>query len=105
VVQEKGSRDRPVLFPASFRGELLQYMQGAQARRAMPLFESHRLRPYSTRRIRHMIHADARAAGMQKRVYPHLFRHQIITFLTKKGLISAKLLLLSGHAEEESLAL
>jgi site-specific recombinase XerD len=53
----------------------------------------------------HMIHAYALAAGIQKRVYPHLFRHQIITFLTKKGLISPKLQLLSGHAEESSLAL
>ena len=91
VVQGKGSRDRTVLFPTSFRGELLQSMQGAQARRAVHLFESNRLRPYSTRRIRHMIHAYALAAGIQKRVYPHLFRHQIITFLTKKGLISPKL--------------
>ena len=66
-------------------------------------FESNRLRPYSTRRIRQIIHAYALAAGIQKRVYPHLFRHQIITFLTKKGI--PKLQLLSGHAEEKSLAL
>jgi integrase len=66
-------------------------MQGTQARRAVHLFESNRLRPYSTRRIRQIIHAYALAAGIQKRVYPHLFRHQIITFLTKQGLISPKL--------------
>ena len=91
VGQGKGGRDRTVLFPTSFRGELLQYLQGAQARRAVHLFESNRLRPYSTRRIRQIIHAYALAAGIQKRVYPHLFRHQIIRFLTKKGLISPKL--------------
>ena len=72
-------------------------MRGAQARRAVHLFESNRLRPYSPP-IRRIIHAYALAAGIQKRVYPHLFRHQIITFLTKKGLISPKLQLLSGHA-------
>ena len=38
-------------------------------------------------------------------VYPHLFRHQIITFLSRKGIISPKLQLLSGHAEEKSLAI
>ena len=38
-------------------------------------------------------------------VCPHLFRHQIITILTKKGIISPKLQLLSGHAEEKSLAI
>jgi integrase/recombinase XerD len=69
------------------------------------LFESNRLRPYSTRRIRQIIHAYALAAGIQKRVYPHLFRHRIMTFLTKKGLISPKLHLLSGHAGEKCLAM
>jgi hypothetical protein len=52
-----------------------------------------------------IIHKYALAARVQKRVYPHLFRHQIITFLTKKGIISPKLQLLSGHAEEKSLAI
>jgi len=69
------------------------------------LFESNRLRPYSTRRVRQIIHQYAAAAGIEKRVYPHLFRHQIITFLTRKGIISPKLQLLSGHAEEKSLAI
>jgi integrase/recombinase XerD len=105
VVQGKGSKDRSVLFPASFRGELAQYIRGVQDRRAVFLFESNRLRPYSTRRVRQIIHQYAGAAGIQKRVYPHLFRHQIITFLTRKGIISPKLQLLSGHAEEKSLAI
>jgi site-specific recombinase XerD len=68
------------------------------------LFESNRLRPYSTRRVQ-IIHQYAAAAGIEKRVYPHLFRHHIITFLNRKGIISPKLQLLSGHAEEKSLAI
>jgi integrase/recombinase XerD len=105
VAQGKGDKDRSVLFPTSFRGELAQYMQGSQERRAVYLFESNRLRPYSSRRIRQIIHEYAQAAGIQKRVYPHLFRHQIITFLTRKGIISPKLQLLSGHADEKNLAI
>ena len=77
--------------PLNNYGEVLQDMQGAQARRAVHRFESNRLRPYSTRRIRHMIPAYALAAGIQKRVDPPLFRHQIITSLTKNGLISPTL--------------
>jgi site-specific recombinase XerD len=80
-------------------------MRGLQDRRAVYLFESNRLRPYSSRRIRQIVHEYAQAAGIRKRVYPHLFRHQIITFLTKKGIISPKLQLLSGHAEEKNLAI
>jgi integrase/recombinase XerD len=105
VRQGKGGADRSVLLPTSFRGELAQYIQGRQARRTLYLFESNRLRPFSTRRIRQIIHEYAVMAGIQKRVYPHLFRHQIITFLTKKGIISPKLQLLSGHTEEKNLAI
>jgi integrase/recombinase XerD len=105
VRQGKGRKDRSVLFPSSFRGELAQYMQGPERRRAVYLFESNRRRPYSTRRIRQIIRAYALAAGLNKRVYPHLFRHQLMTFLTRQGLISPKLQLLSGHAEERNLAI
>jgi len=38
-------------------------------------------------------------------VYPHLFRHQLITLLTRNGIISPKLQLPSGHAEEKNLAI
>jgi hypothetical protein len=38
-------------------------------------------------------------------VDPHFFRHQISTFLTKKGIISPKLQVLSRHADEKSLGL
>jgi hypothetical protein len=45
-----------------------------------------------TRPIRwHLIKQYAVEAGIEKRVYPHLFRHQIITYLTKKGISSPKL--------------
>lgn len=34
----------------------------------------------------------------------HLFRYQLITYLTKQGIISPKLQWLSGHTAEQSLA-
>jgi integrase/recombinase XerD len=91
VVHGNGSKDRRILFPTGFRGELAQYVRSAEDAGATCLFESNRLRAYSTRRIRQIIHEYAVSAGIRKRVYPHLFRHQIITFLTKKGIISPKL--------------
>ena len=47
----------------------------------------------------------AQKSNITKRVYPHLFRHQLITFLTKQGIITPKLQLLSGHAHENNLAI
>ena len=104
IAQGKGQKDRYVLFPTSFRGELAQYMERQRTQGARYLFESNRHRPYSTRRIRQIVKQYALAAGIEKRVYPHLFRHQLITYLTKHGIISPKLQLLSGHTTEQSLA-
>ena len=106
VVQGKGRKDRNVLFPMGFRGELAQYHAGTAGTPMRCISSSsNRLRRYSTRRIRQIIREYALAAGIHKRVYPHLFRQQLITFLTWKGLMSPKLQLLSGHAEEKNLAI
>jgi integrase/recombinase XerD len=104
IMQGKGHKDRYVLFPTTFRGELAQYLARQQQQGATYLFETNRHRPYSTRRLRQIVKQYARQAGITKRVYPHLFRHQLMTYLTKQGIISPKLQLLSGHAVEQSLA-
>jgi site-specific recombinase XerD len=54
--------------------------------------------------LRQIVKQYALRAGITKRVYPHLFRHQLMTYLTKQGIITPKLQLLSGHAVEQSLA-
>jgi integrase/recombinase XerD len=100
ITQGKGHKDRYVLFPSGFRGELAQYLEGQRRQSAIYVFESNRCRPYSTRRLRQIVKQYATAAGIAKRVYPHLFRHHLITYLTKQGIISPKLQLLSGHAAE-----
>ena len=105
IEQGKGSKDRYVLIPSSFRGELMQYIENQREKMATYLFESNHLKAYSTRRIRQIIKDYAKSSGITKRIYPHLFRHQIITYLTKQGIISPKLQLLSGHSEEKSLAI
>ena len=78
-------------------------MERRRTQRATYLFESMRYRPYSTRRLRQLVKQYAMAAGITKRVYPHLFRHQLLTHLTRQGIISPKLQVLSGHATEQSL--
>lgn len=105
IEQGKGKKDRYVPIPASFRGELMQYIESQKERKAIYLFESNRLKPYSTRRIRQIVKQYAQIAGITKRVYPHLFRHQLITYLTKQGIVSPKLQLLSGHSAEKNLAI
>jgi site-specific recombinase XerD len=67
-------------------------MSSASVAREQPISLHHGgTGPYSTRRRRQLVAQDARAAGIETRVYPHLFRHQLITPLTKHGIISPKL--------------
>ena len=42
-------------------------------------------------------------AGIAQPVHPHLFRHQMLTFLTSRGLSDAQIQLISGHQSKKSL--
>lgn len=103
IRQGKGGKDRFVPFPAGFRGELAQYVEGQRTRGCRYLFETHRRSKFTTRWVRMIVKRYADAAGITKRMYPHLFRHQILTFLARKGLLDRKIQLMSGHKNRRSL--
>jgi len=105
VQQGKGGKDRYVPFPASFRGELAQYIMMKRATRSRYLFESYHQTKFSTRWIRELVHQYAAKAELEKRIYPHLFRHQLLTHLARKGVLDSKIQLISGHSDRESLAI
>lgn len=101
----KGDKDRYVLFPQYFRGELAQYVAIQHEKGAVYLFESNRMTKFTTRWIREITKKYARRAGITKRIHPHLFRHQILTYLTSKGIVDAKIQLISGHKDRASLSI
>lgn len=105
VEQGKGGKDRYVLLPTNFRGELTQYVASQRKTNAQYLFESRLHDKLTTRWISEIVKRYARQAGVEKRIYPHLLRHQLLTYLTKKGILDAKIQLLSGHANRQSLAI
>ena len=80
-------------------------MDRQKTRGAAYFLESRLRKPYTTRRIRQILKTYADQAGIEKRLYPHLFRHQLLTFLTREGLLDAHLQRVSGHRSRESLAL
>ena len=105
IRQGKGAKDRYIPIPKSFRGELSQYIDKQQQKGAQYLFETNRQEKYSTRWIRGIVKKYALKAGIDKRIYPHLFRHQLLTFLTRKGISDAKIQLISGHSDRKSLSI
>lgn len=82
LTHAKGQVSRYVPILPSLAQELRTHLQG---RRQGYLFESNRHTRYSIRMVQAVIAASARAAGIRKRVYPHLLRHSIATILPDSG--------------------
>lgn len=101
IEQGKGAKDRYILFPASFRLILSGHLQAHPKNRF--LFESQRFGPYTPRRIQQIVQEHRAQAGIKQKVHPHLFRHQMITWLTRSGLSDAQIQLISGHESKKSL--
>jgi integrase/recombinase XerD len=101
IGQGKGAKDRYILFPASFRLILKSHLQANPKNRY--LFETSRCGPFTPRRIQQIVQSYRAQAGLTQPVHPHLFRHQMITYLTSRGLSDAQIQLISGHESKKSL--
>jgi len=101
IAKGKGRKDRYVLFQARFR-LVLQSHLCANAKNHY-LFETTRYTLFTTRRVQQIVKQYREEAGITQPVHPHLFRHQMITYLTAKGLSDSQIQLISGHESKKSL--
>ncbi len=101
INQGKGAKDRYILFPASFRLVLKSHLRANPKNRY--LFESQRCTPFTPRRIQQIVQHYRDRACIAHHVHPHLFRHQMLTYLTGRGLSDAQIQLISGHESKKSL--
>jgi integrase/recombinase XerD len=101
IDQGKGSKDRYILFPASFRLVLKSHLRASPHNRY--LFETRHCGPFTPRRVQQIVQAYRRRAGLDQRVHPHLFRHQMLSHLTAQGLSDSQIQLISGHESKRSL--
>jgi integrase/recombinase XerD len=103
ITQGKGSKDRQVPFPHSFRELLALHMEQMRTKGAIYLFESVRKQKYTDRGIRKMLARYATQAGITRSMSPHKWRHFLFTWLKKEGIDDAMIQPYSGHATRQSL--
>jgi integrase/recombinase XerD len=84
LAHAKGQANRSVPILPALAQELRTHLQG---RRQGYLFESNRHTRYAVRTVQTLVQRCARAAGIARRVHPHLLRHSIATILLDSGLV------------------
>jgi integrase/recombinase XerD len=101
IPQGKGYKDRYILFPARFRLVLQSHLRANPKNRH--LFETTRYTPFTPRRVQQIVKHYREEAGITQPVHSHLFRHQMLTYLTAQGLSDSQIQLISGHESKKSL--
>ena len=71
-------------------------------RRSGPIFRSRQGGAYSKRRVQQIVRQTAKAAGISKRVYPHLLRHTVAQHLADQGMPENLLQQFLGHSKPQT---
>jgi len=103
VTTGKGSKERMVPFPPTFREALALHIQSMMDKGASYLFESSWKRAYSERGIGSMLARYSQQAGLEYVISPHKLRHFLLLWLKKQGVDDALIQPYSGHASRKSL--
>lgn len=103
VNRGKGSKDRVVPFPPSFKETLALHSAQMKKRGATHLFESSWKKKYTDRGVRKILARYAEKAGLSRPVSPHKMRHFLFTWLKKQGIDDALIQPYSGHESRKSL--
>ena len=67
------------------------------------LFEATRYTHFTPRRVQQIFKEYQEITEISQKVHPHLFRQQMITFLTSQRLSDSQIQLISGHESKKSL--
>lgn len=104
-VRGKGARDRLVPLAPSLFARLRRYAgRGLRSEREQIFVTNRRsprtgqYEPLKARSVQGMLRFVAEAAGLERRVHPHLFRHSFITWALRRNMNPVQLQRIAGHA-------
>ncbi len=101
IEEGKGKKDRYILFPNNFRLVLQSHLRANP--KNIYLFETTRYSAFTPRRVQQIVKEYREISEIVQKIHPHLFRHQMITYLTSNGLSDSQIQLISGHESKKSL--
>lgn len=105
-VTGKGSKTRLVVFDAACQADLGKWLEVRAHNRIQSgvdhVFVTVRGRPLSTNDISRTIRAVAKAAGLRKDVWTHVFRHSSITTLLRRGMPLQDVAIFHGHGNVQT---
>lgn len=99
IFQGKGSKDRIVVIGNGLKEKLAIYLEGKNHKF---VFESSRNTQFSTRRIEQLCKRYKLAAGIERDLTPHTFRHLWNTALAEAGVSKERRMILAGHSSEKT---
>ncbi|WML26684.1 tyrosine-type recombinase/integrase [Neobacillus sp. OS1-33] len=99
----KGSKDRIVPFPHSFKETLAMHADSMKKKYAIYLFESSWKKKYTDRGVRKILAKYSEEAELAQNLSPHKLRHFLLTWLKKQGIDDALIQPYSGHESRKSL--
>jgi site-specific recombinase XerD len=105
-VRGKGARERLVPLKPELFIRLRKYADRGRAGTSERIFVTTRkspktgqLEPLAPRSVQNMVKWTAEAAGIERPVHPHLFRHSYATWALRKGMNPLQLQRILGHAD------
>lgn len=96
----KGGKDRQVMLPENLLQLFRKYFIAYKPK--IYLFNGQNSLQYSSRSISEFLKFYSVKAGLNKRIYPHLLRHDSFTHLVESGCDIALIQKLAGHSSQKT---
>jgi len=100
ILQAKGKKDRQVPFPLQLQKVLEDYWR--EYKTAGYIFAGQKEDQYTARSVGEVVKQLAKKAGIEKRVYSHLMRHNSFTHLLEAGIDLSIIQKIAGHSSPKT---
>tara|TARA_R110002051_G_scaffold318245_1_gene400358 strand:+ start:82 stop:921 length:840 start_codon:yes stop_codon:yes gene_type:complete len=95
IIKGKGNKDRPVMLDEKLIPLLESYARKYKTKKYV--LKGQKTEKYSDTSVRQVLKQLSKKAGLNKRIYPHLLRHNCFTHMVENGIDINLIQTLAGH--------